>query len=374
MRKRRSSILSITLLAVLLLTILSNAKTCKATTTILKIIPPPIEVIEGQEFTVSVNVYDVIDMQGFMFKISWDPEYVEYVSHTVCPPWPPPIIFPVPVVGENYVIIGAASGVASFTGSGVLATVTFHALKSGTTVITISEPVILPDPIVLITEDATITILPSSDTWISIAGIVTSYGSNTAEGLMNIFALTEENWAEGWCAFAVPPLGSIILIDPPPPFDFSLYLVRMVNASAVELNYDGYDCWVSGFWGVSNVTNPSTVRDIMNLMNSMYVVTGELGITGNWTYFTINIEGFEPIQGNITCHCIREISYNSERFPCYDVNRDYVVNMRDIGICCDNFGSILGFDGYEFNVDTNFDLQIDMRDIGNCCNSFGKEY
>ncbi len=69
----------------------------------------------------------------------------------------------------------------------------------------------------------------------------------------------------------------------------------------------------------------------------MVTTQGELSAMGNWSYFIINMDVFEPLQGNITHHCIRKINEPNERFPCCDVNGDYVVNMRDIGLCCNNF-------------------------------------
>jgi len=374
MRIRKGVILSSVLASVLILTVFSNAQVWGTSETVVRVVPPPFDVNESQNFTVYLDIYDVVDLMAFYFKISWDPEFVEYVSHAVYPPWPiPSPIIPQPIIGENYIEIAASSLGATFSGSATIASMTFHALKSGTTSITISEVQLAPDQPVII-EDATVTILPPpSNTWVTAAGTVSSYGPNPADGLTSIFAITDK-WAEGWCVFTVPPLGPIILIYPPPPFNFTLYFVRIVNASAVKLDYNGRDLWVSGFLEVGNVTNPTSMRQIANLMQNTVVAPGELSITSNWTRFTIDIEGFESIQGNVSYYCTRKIGNSNESFPRCDLNRDCRIDMRDIGKCCSAFGSTLGFNGYEFYVDTNFDLQINMRDIGNCCDSFGKKY
>jgi hypothetical protein len=212
-----------------------------------------------------------------------------------------------------------------------------------------------------------------SGTWVSVGGVVSSYGSDDAHGWTSVFAVVE-NWADGWCVFTVPPLPDVIIqIFPPPSFNFTLYLARIVNASAVKLNYNSCDLWISGFWGVGYVTNPRSIADFAKILN-MTVAAGEFSVTGNWTYFTINIEGFEAIQGNVTYHCIREVDGVTERFPRCDLNCDYKIDMKDISLCCKAYGSFFGFDHYEFRADVNFDLKIDMRDVGTVARSFGKRY
>jgi hypothetical protein len=373
MRGKDGRIVSLILALLLIFAVFSCAQVYGGTETIIEIVPPPIDVKEGQNFLITIDIHNVVDMVAFQFKISWDPEYLEYVSHEISPPWRPPIIILPPEINqaEGYLIIGASSADARFSGDATLATVTFHALKSGAAYITISDVIIEP-PTAILTEDATVTILPSN-TWVSATGIIYSYGSDDALGMMNIFAM-EGNWSEGLCAFSVPPLGPITLIYPPPPLNFTLYIARIVDASTVKLGYNGYDMWISGLWGVSNVTNPRTIRDIGKLIQNTVVAPGELGITENWTLFAINIEGFESIQGNITHHCIRDMDNADERFPRCDINNDFRVNMRDIGMCCDAFGSTFGFSRYNFSADVNSDLQVNMRDIGTCCNAFGKNY
>jgi hypothetical protein len=212
-----------------------------------------------------------------------------------------------------------------------------------------------------------------SGTWVTVDGVVSSYGSDQAYGWTSVSAVVE-NWADGWCVFTVPPLPQFIIqIFPPPSFNFTLYLARIVNASAVKLNYNSCDLWISGFWGVGYVKNPRSIADFAEAFN-MTVAAGELSVTGNWTFFTINIEGFEAIQGNVTYHSIRGIDDITERFPRCDLNCDYKIDMRDIGICCRAYGSFLGFDRYDFRADVNFDMQIDMRDVSAVARNFGERY
>ena len=55
-----------------------------------------------------------------------------------------------------------------------------------------------------------------------------------------------------------------------------------------------------------------------------------------------------------------------------DVNMDGKVDMRDIGIICNAFGSKRGQPGWNSNADINNDQLINMRDIGIACDNFGE--
>jgi hypothetical protein len=73
--------------------------------TILKVVSEPIGLVvkEGQDFQVHVDVYNAVDMMSFQLKISWDPQYVEYASHVVSPPWQPPVTILPPAINQTKV-------------------------------------------------------------------------------------------------------------------------------------------------------------------------------------------------------------------------------------------------------------------------------
>jgi hypothetical protein len=101
----------------------------------------------------------------------------------------------------------------------------------------------------------------------------------------------------------------------------------------------------------------------------MTVKTGELSVMGNWSSFTINIEGYESVQGDIISYFVGEV-YGY--FPCFDLDDNGIIDMRDIGMIARSFGSIFGFNiRYDFRADINFDFKINMRDIGACARRFG---
>lgn len=213
----------------------------------------------------------------------------------------------------------------------------------------------------------------SSYTRVSVAGSVSTYVSDPAKGWIRFFARPEE-WAEGWCVFTVPPMGSDeFLFDPPPPFNLTLYVARIVNASLVKLDINGSDLSVSGFWEFNYITNPATTYDVLLLTQNMTVASGQLSVAGNWSSFTINLQGFNSIQGNITSYYVGEVQTRPWYGPLFgDVNDDGKIDMRDIGTIARAFGSIFGFNlRYDFRADINFDFKVDMKDIGACARGFG---
>lgn len=215
---------------------------------------------------------------------------------------------------------------------------------------------------------------PKPVSWVKVAGCVDYYGVDSAFGWLNVFA-APENWAQGWCAFVVPPLdGSSVLIYPPPPINFTIYVARIVNASAVKLDHNGTDFWLSGFWEVGKAMNPTRIEDILDLVHNTTVAEGRLNVTDGWSCFVLTIEGLEAIQGNITAYCMGELLFPWEPIPTYDVNCDYKINIRDIAAIARGFGSAIGANHYNFYADFNFDVKIDMRDIATCARFFGKAY
>lgn len=211
---------------------------------------------------------------------------------------------------------------------------------------------------------------PRTFSWVSATGLVSTYESDPAQGWLRVFANPNDSWVKGWSVFSVPPLGSHGFWSNPPPFNFTLYVARIANASIVEQDYNGSDFFVKGFWEVNNMTNPPTP---FPLLKNMTLKTGELSITGNWSSFTFNIEGYPSIQGDITSYFEGEL-YTPSYLPYYpygDFNDDGFIDMRDIGGIARYFGAVFAGFGYPFRADINFDFKIDLKDIGLCARPFG---
>lgn len=376
---QRRSIFCHILTSVLVLAVLCASVGYAAGSTTISIVPPPVPVLEGEDFMVSVNIYDVVDMFSYQFKVSWDPTYLNYTSHSVTPPWP--ALIPDPIIDRinGYITLGAAAinPMASFTGSTTLATITFHALESGTTTIDFAQlPQIGPPPVIIQTNGATVTVLPTF-TWVSVAGKVTSYGPEPAMGWTSMFSVEEnpaQNWTEGWGLFVVPPIGLRIQIFPPPPVDFTIYFVNVVNASSVKLNYNRADLWISGFFKVGNVTNPRALIDIAELLIGGSIAAGEFRVTGNWASFNLTVQGYDSILGDVTSHIVKHVAEFPGRLPYGDVNGDGKIDIKDLAVMAKVYGAYLGDDRYEFYPDINADLKVDIKDLALAAKYYGRQY
>jgi len=111
--------------------------------------PAEITVLEGEEFTITVNIANVINLAGFDIRFGWDTSLLEYVSHTVHVPvedYPDgvlhePLIWIYDIVNENgvpgatpgtlYWLVVATLGGPGFNGSGIVFEMTFCCIGIG---------------------------------------------------------------------------------------------------------------------------------------------------------------------------------------------------------------------------------------------------
>jgi len=109
--------------------------------TVVKVDPSLIEYHEdatGQQFTVAVKIVNVTNLYGFALNLSWDPTFLDYVSHSVHVPrdtYPDGVLWNPILWGKDGVNASAGTyGVAyssrwpalSFNGSGTVFTMTFR--------------------------------------------------------------------------------------------------------------------------------------------------------------------------------------------------------------------------------------------------------
>ncbi len=345
--------------------------------TLVSIVPPPIQIRENEDFTITVRIFNVEGLAAYSFEIMWDTSYLAFVSHNVTPPFPPPWIIPSPTLNETagFIVIGAARATQPYySGSSAdLATVTFHALKSGSTTVLIRDLSLNCAPTIIVTQDAEISILDSA-TLVYVRGEVTSYGSEVASGLLSLFAAESSfaNVSRGWCIFTVPPLSPRITIFPEPAFNFTIYAFRMINVSSIEFDHDSSALLITGYWEVGNVTNPRSISDILHIFANTVQTPGEFGVDTNWIHFSLNATGFDPVSGNVVSHCVRVIDTILGRLPIGDLNEDGKIDMRDLSVSCRAFGSTLGFDHYDLGADLNCDAIVDMKDISLLARHFGE--
>lgn len=166
-------------------------------------------------------------------------------------------------------------------------------------------------------------------------------------------------------------LAVIITRLPVARFEFALYMVRLVNASMVELNYSGNDFYISGLWDVYNITWAYSDEDNFNMTVKPVVVngTGEFNVTNGWKDFTLDITGVELIGGKVFFLC-----YRSFVVPPGDVNDDYIVDIFDLVHIGKRYGTTPGIAEFDFDLDFNDDFEIDIYDLTTIGANLGEEY
>jgi len=95
----------------------------------------------GTQFTLTVKIYDVVNLYGLDLMLQWDTEYFDYVSHAVKIPvetYPEGVlhnpIMPIKndvdtVAGTYWIAYSSMAPAAPFTGSGTVFTMTFEIIK-----------------------------------------------------------------------------------------------------------------------------------------------------------------------------------------------------------------------------------------------------
>lgn len=154
-------------------------------------------------------------------------------------------------------------------------------------------------------------------------------------------------------------------------FEFALYMVRLVNASLVALNYSGNDFYISGLWDIYNITWAYSGEHNFNKTFKPVVVngTGGFNVTNGWKDFTLDITGIELVSGKVSFLC-----YRSFAVPLGDVNNDYVVDIFDLVHASKRYGATPGIAEFDFDLDFNDDFEIDVYDLTTIGANMGEEY
>jgi len=215
----------------------------------------------------------------------------------------------------------------------------------------------------------------ATETWVAMHGRITSYGlTPMALGWCGVHAKVGE-WARVR-AFWVPMIPQH---PPEPPFTFSFYAAKLVNASIVELTYGGNDFYVFGLWDVFSVT-----FEYYGEYNFTITVTpladnaeGELTVPNllPGESFTIDITGVELIAGEVRFVCLRSIE-----IPMGDCSgptpgmADRRVDIRDLVHVAKAYGSTPGMLHFDFSMDFDFDFRVGLCELTTIAANLGKEY
>src|SRR4030066_9633 len=152
--------------------------------------------------------------------------------------------------------------------------------------------------------------------WVRINGIITQWGTTDVNGFLQTQARTaifdtsdtRKLAAAGaiWTTNTSRPISAFRAKEN---FTYAFYAARLMNASVSELNYDNSNFFISGEWNVYNVTSNVTIitnsnGEITNIHRESDTdvgkVYGELSVTNNWKEFTLVLDGYDTLYGNVT--------------------------------------------------------------------------
>lgn len=155
------------------------------------------------------------------------------------------------------------------------------------------------------------------------------------------------------------------------PFSFTVYIARLVKASAISLKFSGCNFYISGLWDVYNITWTCKGEHDCNMTAKPVVVnaTGEFCVTNDWHTFTLNIEGIESVGGKVVFLCFRLL-----RIPVGDVNNDYVVDIFDLVHAARRYQTKPGMADFDFDLDFDDDFEVDICDLTTIGASLGEDY
>jgi hypothetical protein len=268
----------------------------------------------------------------------------------------------------------------------------------------VDKPDDVPDGIYIAYGELEITISPiqpgeAKVIWVHMKGLVTSYGGKDAFGGIMTHAriAEEEDWAKvhGFLTQQAP------VTDTSAEYSFSFLAFRLANATEVALNDDdGNDLYISGLWNVYEVTFTHfdnkwihTIEQILGepsgdlIVNLKGYAEPDVAIESE-TYepvpistggnFTLDIDGLEPIAGNVVFYHIRYGGFFEPLLPIRrvsaDHNGDWKVNILDLIKVAKSYGATLGTPRYDFFSDFNFDYSVDIKDLFDIAQTYGQEY
>jgi hypothetical protein len=216
--------------------------------------------------------------------------------------------------------------------------------------------------------------------WVRINGVITQWGTTDVNGFLQTQARTaifdtsdtRQLAAAGavWTTNTSRPISAVRTKEN---FTYTFYAARLMNASVSELNYGDSDFFISGEWNVYNVTSKVTIitngdGEITNIHRESDTdvgkVYGELIITNDWKEFTLALDGYDILYGNVT-----RTRTGSMMFNPFKITDDLtstasdVVSKADLVSIAKNYRAMPGWGNYDQRMDFNNNYKIDIADL-----------
>jgi hypothetical protein len=217
--------------------------------------------------------------------------------------------------------------------------------------------------------------------WVHIYGIITQWGSTNVTGSLTTHAKTTllnnsdtrqlSSASAMWTTNKLRPL--VTAVRTKENLTYTSYSARLANASVATLNYSSSNFFMNGTWIVNTVTinvivNTDSDGNITRIHRDIDITPtkayGELTVTGNWTKFTLAIDGIDPLTGSVRRSMMRQIQWNPFKIT-GDLTGDVSesVTKTDLAAVANCYGDMPGWGNYDQNMDFNSNYRIDIADL-----------
>jgi len=107
---------------------------------------------------------------------------------------------------------------------------------------------------------------------------------------------------------------------------------------------------------------------------SLNPALGQLYVTGNWTDFVVEINGFGALSGEVLDYVVEYEPESSVSVARTDLNHNRKIDINDIAVVAHAYGSTPGSPRYDPNLDFNSDSIINITDLAIVARNFGKTF
>lgn len=220
---------------------------------------------------------------------------------------------------------------------------------------------------------------PNQQNLVRIDGLMKTWGATSVSGSLSTqartttFNVTDTRQMASasaiWTTNTSRPINAVRSAEN---FTYSFYATRLANASVSALNLENSNFFINGIWELSTVTTVVTIitdanGEIISIHRESDTAVakayGELSITNNWTTFTLNIEGIEPLSGSVVRSRTSLMQFNPFKFSDNDGTTTNNITKTDIRNVAKAYGAMPGWGNYDHRMDFNNNYKIDIADL-----------